>query len=204
VFAIAHYHTKGVLSYLQVSKALAYEKNKEVVMSEKSLLEILIVPLAICGIGYYATITTNDTQIKNANNLNHTQISSSSNLTNSQIKSAETLADTQANRSRINHLELKDLQITNSIISKLSTTTGCKLESEINLLITMATPKQSEKLEKLYLIKCSIDKKSDIAISLNKSVIQSRKNEILNIISELSGDNRRSARVNLSSIYMKN
>ena len=161
-------------------------------MSNKSLLEILIIPAAICGIGVYATVSTTNTQIENSNRQN-----------SAQIESSETLADTQANRSRLNHLKIKDLDITKAVIAILSSNNDCNAPGETNLLISMATPEQSEKLKKLYLEKCATGESSNIEKDLNKAVEQSEKNEVTNLISELSGDNRRTARTNLSSLFIK-
>lgn len=161
-------------------------------MAEKSIFEVLIVPLAICAVGFYATMSTTNTQIENSNRQNDTQ-----------IKSSETIADTQAERSRHNHLENKDLDITKSVITILSSANGCNAQNEVNLLIAMATSEQSEKLKELYLEKCAAYGEKKIMDDLNKAVRQSEKNEVENIISELTGENRRTARTNLSSLFLK-
>ncbi|MEE9337009.1 MAG: hypothetical protein V3U87_02935 [Methylococcaceae bacterium] len=152
-------------------------------MSSKTLLEIIIVPLTVVVIGTYATIST----------------------TNTQIESAQTLADTQANRSRLNQLEQKNIDITKASLEYISSNKTCngKLD-ELNLLVSMATPDHSEKLIKIITKKCNINESSDEARNLSNAVERSKENEINTLISELSGENRRTARAELSSQYLSN
>jgi hypothetical protein len=151
-------------------------------MSDKSILEIFIVPLTIAIIGVYATIST----------------------TNTQIKSAETIADTQASRSRLDQLEQKDLDITRAFLDLITSRTKCdNVLDELSFLVQMSTPDHAKKLSSIVKKKCVIDVSRPEVEQLENAVQDARVNEIMGLISELSGENRRNARIELSSQYLK-
>lgn len=143
---------------------------------EESFFEKLFIGLVIAGVGWYVTTSTTSTE----------------------IESVKTLADTANKRESLENFKDRDIKITKEFITILSNDKKCKRYKEVALLIVLASDKQTAKLNERYLSECNSE---EIRKYLEYALNNSKENEVLKIILELNGSNRRNARDSLAELF---
>lgn len=144
----------------------------------KKIGEVILIPLVIAVVGVFATLKA-------------TQI---------QKESSEEIAEAQGRQALIQHLEGKDLAITDNFLSLLNTPEICSRAGRVYMLIDMASYDHSIRIKEQFEKECP-PVNEQTKNGAQDAVDNAAREQAKKLIAALSGSARKTARNELTKLY---
>ncbi len=151
----------------------------------KEIAEVVLIPIAIAGVVVRATFKATDIQ----------------------KESAEKIAEIQETRALEQHIQGKDVDVTEQFFALLDKPDICRHPGRVKILLRMASFDHSERINRQYLEECprkeaSSERKEHEKLA-DKAIDKVARDQARKLISALEGSARSSARTQLTDLYAK-
>ena len=151
-------------------------------MKLKEVAEVVLIPLAIAGVGVWATMKATEIQKGSANEI-------------ARIQGEQVLGQ---------HIEGKDVDLTEQFFILLDKPDKCSQRGRVDILLEMVSIDHAERINSQYLRECPPSKspKNNEASAIS-AINKAARNQASKLIAALEGSARRAARTQLTELYSK-